>query len=478
MKFALLALSASVALVADIRVKSTLTAGGSTTETTVYTKGARQRLEYGTDATLIQQCDRKRLLQLDTITTSYQTIDTSAPAFAQTPQPGGTVTVKTTLTDTAETKVVLGYKARHIKSVVTRTPSAGACEKTVSTVETDGWYIDLPAATLACVLEPATPAASNCQDEVKTEVTGKAKPGYPVAYTITTKNGDAAPESISMTVLELEVKELPATLFEAPAGWTDAKAKKPGILRIAIAPVNDRTGPGGPAYTQRLFRDFGGAKAETVQVNAGAEVDQLGKAKAVEADYLLVTTVAEMKQPAPPAKAAGGIKRFGSMVSKTAGLVNQREAWEARVEYRLISPNDGATLLVSSASGRTGGNTFNVRGAINLATTVGTMMMFGPMGPNMLRGNLGSMLSGMNGQGGLFGPGMMGQGPMGGLTRTAGPGAGADPSLMGMRILSFTQTSTGDPSLTANPTGESDQSKAVEAAIVEIVKTVMAHPRP
>src|SRR6187200_1063062 len=105
MKISLIVLSASICLLADVRVKSTLSAGGSTTESTVYTKGARQRLEYGTDATLIQQCDRKRLLQLDAVTSSFQTIDTSPAAIPQTQQPGGDVTIKTTLTDTAETKM-------------------------------------------------------------------------------------------------------------------------------------------------------------------------------------------------------------------------------------------------------------------------------------------------------------------------------------------------------------------------------------
>lgn len=474
MKTVWIVLFASVYLLADVRVKSTLSAAGSTTESTVYTKGARQRLEYGADATLIQQCDRKRLLQLDAVTNSFQTIDTSAAAIPQTPQPGGPVTIKTTLTDTAETKMLFGYKARHIKSVVTRTPSAQACDKTATVVETDGWYIDLPAATLVCVLEPAVPAATTCQDQVNTELAGKAKLGYPVAYTMTTKNGEAAPETISMQVLELEVKELAATLFDVPAGWTDAKAKKPGILRVAVAPVNDRTGPGGPAYTQRIFKDLGLAKVETVQLNAGTEVDQLAKAKAVEADYLLTTTVTEMKQPAPPAKASNGIKRFGSMVSKTAGLVNEKQAWEARIEYRLTAPSDGSTLLASAATGKTGGNTFNVRGAISLASSVGTMMMFGPMGPNMLRGNLGGMLSGMNGQGGMLSPGMMGQG---GMNPMAGPRAGADPSLMGLQMLSFTQSANAVPSITTNPAGESDQAKAVEAAIADMVKTVIAHPR-
>ena len=145
---------------------------------------------------------------------------------------------------------------------------------------------------------------------------------------------------------------------------------------------------------RRIFKDLGQAKV-----------------KSVEADFLLTATISEMKQPAPPAKLAGGIKRFGS----------------------LVSPNDGATILASSASGKTGGNTLNVRGAISLASTVGTMMMFGPMGPNMLRGNLGGM--------GAYGGGA-------------------------------------DPSLTTNPTGENDQSKAVEVAIADMVKTVLAHPRP
>ena len=210
---------------------------------------------------------------------------------------------------------------------------------------------------------------------------------------------------------------------------------------------------------------------------------ELAKAKAVEADFLLTATITEMKQPAPPAKPANCFKRFGGMVSKTAGLVNERQAWEARIEYRLLSPNDGATLLASTASGKNGGSTFNVRGAISLATTVGTMVMFGPMGPNMLRGNLGGMLSGVNGQGGMFAPGMMGQGPMGGMggiggmNPMAGPRPGVDPFLMGLQMLSFTQSANAAPSLTTNPTGESDQAKAVEVAIADMVKAVIAHPR-
>ena len=52
-------------LSADTRVKSTITAAGQTTETVVLTKGNRQRLEFGQDAVLIQQCDRKRTLQVD-----------------------------------------------------------------------------------------------------------------------------------------------------------------------------------------------------------------------------------------------------------------------------------------------------------------------------------------------------------------------------------------------------------------------------
>ena len=366
MKFLLIAVCISAyPLVADVRVKSSLTAGGATTESTVYTKGTRQRLEYGTDATLIQQCDRRRLLQLDAVTSTFQVIDTSAPVVAPVQQAGGPVTVKTVLVDTGETKLLFGYKARHIKSTVTRTPSAQACDKTASTVETDGWYIDLPGATLACTLEPASPAAVTCQDPVKAEVLGKAKLGYPVAYTITTKNGDTAAEAITMQVTELEVKDLDASLFDAPGGWADAKARKPGVPRIAVTPVNDKTGAGGAAYTQRIFKDLGAAKVETVQLNAGTEVDQLARAKASDADFVLVAEVAEMKKPEAKA-AGGGVKRFGGMVSKATGLVNAKEAWEARIDYRLLSPANGATVLVASSSGKTGGNTFNVRGAISL----------------------------------------------------------------------------------------------------------------
>ncbi|MBI2687408.1 MAG: hypothetical protein HYX27_13935 [Acidobacteria bacterium] len=462
-------------LLADIRVKSTITAAGSTTESTVYTKGPRQRLEYGADATLIQQCDRKRLLQLDTAISTFQTIETTAPPPVDPQQlKGGPVSVKTILTDTGETKMMFGYKARHIKSVVTRTPSAEACDKTSSTVETDGWYIDLPGATLACTLEPAAPTASACQDQIKPELQGKAKLGYPLAYAITTRTGDAKAETISMQVLELEIKDLPDALFDTPQGWTDAKAKKAGITRIAVAPVNDKTGPGGPAYTQRIFKDLGLAKVETVQLNPGTQPEQLARARASEADFVLVAEVAEVKKPDPKAAAGSGAKRFGGMLSKATNLVNPKEAWEARIDYRLLSPADGAVLFTSSASGKTGGNTFNVRGAINLATTVGSMMVLGPMGANMMRGNLGNMLTQMNGNGGLFANGAMGPGAMNGMS----PAAGAvGPSLSGMRMLAFAQSANAAPAPAGNATGESEQSKAVDSAIGEMLKGVLAQTK-
>src|SRR5262245_53730481 len=148
MKHTILLLAAAATLLGDVRVKSTLSAGGTSTESTVYTKGSRQRLEYGKDATLLQQCDRKRMLQLDEANKSYLVLETNVTAPAAPVSKGGTVTVTTTVTDTGETKDLYGFKARHIKSVAVSVPSPDSCSKNSDRVETDGWYIDIQGATL------------------------------------------------------------------------------------------------------------------------------------------------------------------------------------------------------------------------------------------------------------------------------------------------------------------------------------------
>ena len=115
---------------ADTRMKVRYTTNGEVTETTVYTKGARQRLEYP-DVVVIQQPDQQRLLQLDPKSKAYTILPANvsaapapAPAPAGVPRKGGIVMVTTATSSTGETKEILGHTAKHIKTVTTQQPAS------------------------------------------------------------------------------------------------------------------------------------------------------------------------------------------------------------------------------------------------------------------------------------------------------------------------------------------------------------------
>ncbi len=155
----------------DVQAHTKYVTGAQVSENTTYIKGARQRFEFP-GITMITQCDLKRSIQLHDATKHYMVMSTEAPAApaapaaatpesdlaaqmaamsaaggrgAAPPKPqGGVITETITLTDTGERKQMFGLEARHIKTVVTRQPGPNACDTKATTLETDGWYGDLP----------------------------------------------------------------------------------------------------------------------------------------------------------------------------------------------------------------------------------------------------------------------------------------------------------------------------------------------
>lgn len=481
---------------ADLKVRSTLAASGEKSETVLYTKKQRQRIEYGADAVLIQQCDRKRTLQLDPKSQSFFVIP---PAAAAEERKGGLVTVQTTYTDTKETKPWFNFTARRILTKVQMTPSPASCEKQISTVETDGWYIDLPAAGDSCTV-PAAPAQTGCKDEVKHSVIGSAKLGFPVAYTITTTTAGKA-ETVQMEVTELDAKSpLADSLFDVPAAYRDAAGRQAGVTRILVAFPGDKTGLGGGVLPNKIFKalEQPGLQPLAVAHSSPAEVD--ATAKQVGADYVLYAELAEVRRSDPPQPKGG--KGFGKLVGKAAGLINQKEAWEARLDYRLHLPGSPSPIASASALGKTGAESFNVRGALNLATNVGMMMaMGGPMGMMMSRGGFMQSMMQMNQMG--MGPGMgsgMGMGglnsslagigmmsaqnnifqmsggfqDMGAMAGANGPGMGQNMAQgMAPGMPPAMPMTPGAPNMGAPGANSSqDQQKAVQLAVAELARAI------
>ena len=476
---------AAASLLADTEIRSTLTAGGQTTDSVVYSKRNRQRIEYGKAAILLQQCDRQRTLQLDEQSKTYFVMSTTpligghTAAAAESPRQGGETTINTTVTDTGEAKPWFAYTARRVRTKVETIPGPGSCQAPVQTVvETDGWYIDLPVeSTSSCSLDaaqaPPVPTAS-CTDKVKLNSTGTSKAGFPIAYTITTTTGGKT-NSITMEITELDVKSpLADSLFEIPEGYSDVNARKPGQARVALAMPTDKTGQAAD-LANHVFRSLRQAGLEPMAMPKGSASDIDARARQTNADFVLYSELTELKKPEKPA-ATG--KRFGNLVGKATGLLNQKEAWEARLDYRLFAVGSPAPLLSATAAGKTGGESLNVRGALSLATNVGMMVAMGPMGM-MMQGGFMSSLMQMNTMGG----GLMGGGLRGGM-----PGlgiGGLNPALGGLSMLGMAGNAgmggamgfagMGDMGAGgAVPSTNAEVAKAWQAAVADMTSAVLA----
>lgn len=236
----------------DVKIQTKYTNGAQVSENTTYFKDVRQRFEFP-GITLINQCDLKRSVQLHDGTKHYLVVSTepkvAEPVAAPTPDAsnpagllgaapppppkGGVITETITLTDTGERKQMFGLEARHIKTVVVRKPGDKACETKTVTVETDGWYADLPehascpsAPTQAA--PPAPPAGQQvCIDRVETQQVGTAKLGFALStdvVTISEEGKDKDLTTMGVEVTDLKVTSLEPTLFDVPPGYTEVKS--------------------------------------------------------------------------------------------------------------------------------------------------------------------------------------------------------------------------------------------------------------
>ncbi len=252
------------------KVVSRYVADGVETLTTVYAGGKRQRVELPGGTAIITQCDLSRAVQVNDRAQAYAIVPFAVPAAAPAaagaaPKPGASVLVRTTGTDTGETREMFGQQARHLKLVTTTEPSPQACDKKKGRIETDGWFADIPelqeCAGAKTLRVPAEPAGT-CRDPRVEERTGIEVAGFPLAYSVIAF--DAAGKEISKLAVEVTAftrEDLSEPLFEPPPAFTalpdaDAlaaaarrveleelgtKPKLAGMIRIGVAPPGDRS---------------------------------------------------------------------------------------------------------------------------------------------------------------------------------------------------------------------------------------------
>lgn len=432
----------------DVRFTSRYTSDDQVTESITYVRGNRERYELA-DMILIRQHDEKRTIQASRAANTYLVTPEEATAAAvQGAPPTGIVNIDTSYVDTGERKTAFGVEARRVKTVITRQPQEGACDKSKRQIDTDGWYIDMPKALAALPqVTSAEPAASACRDEIKASQNGDAtRLGFPIGYTTTVTEGDEKPVVMSMEVTAFEVTTLDAALFEIPESMTAAAnaralakavsdaneanlaagtplpgaslpapavdAAKAGAIRVGVPePANKTTNDVDTrALRTRLIAELAEQKVDAAPLAAATPPDLELRARQFKCDYLLIVEVIDLKASNPG--------RLSRMVKSTAGESN-KQITEAKLSVQLVPVGAAKPRLITTTSGKDGG--IGVRTGLRIARVAAQLYLryASPLGAlnAMQTMNLGGM-------GMLNNPLLMQGGGLGasgnGIDRTAG----------------------------------------------------------
>ncbi|HWN97633.1 MAG TPA: hypothetical protein VNS63_00015 [Blastocatellia bacterium] len=403
----ILSLSAATVALADIKMKTRNTVAGHTSEGTIYIKGTRQRSSQsfggGVEMVTLTQCDLKRTVQVNDNGKTYMVISTTSesspgttsverPAAPQsqptTTRRGGVVTYNSTITDTGERKKMFGFTARHLKTSMTTESSPDACNPSHMRMETDGWYIDLEFSFNCDSDKPVVHSAPQrarpeCQDEVRFKRSGTAKPGYPVFVT-TTIYLDGGQTSTSTTeVVELTATPLDSSLFEVPAGYTEAKSyqelmgipsvgsiasgavrpspqphssgapsaagsKRPGMIRVGVVSIANKTDRSPSLYSvrSRLISSIMDSDVDAVALDSRTPAEIEAEAKQKDCDYVLYSDLTLLKTSG----------KVGGLLGRATGVGGLKEKVESRLDFRLFPIGSQTARLTSSASAKDEGS--------------------------------------------------------------------------------------------------------------------------
>jgi hypothetical protein len=335
----------------DIRIRVRMSVGEQSFESVEYVRGSRQRTEMSMAGgyKTIMQCDLKRYVQINDQTRTYmvqpfggaeaqgaaaQDAATDDAAAAGAAKRGGVVTVVNTLADTGERKQMFGYTARRLKGSTEFQASPDACQKGGPRMETDGWYIDLkygvdcPAATGGDM--SAAYRRAGCRDEVRMKQVGAAKMGYPVLVTTKMFNEDGSSTTTTREVVELSRSPLDPSLFEVPAGYTEANtyAQMTGALSAASA------GAGGDEETN----DSGSQPGPSNNASSASQPSALGPKRPGVVRIGVLMPKAQMTQGASGMDVATPVRN--TLVQRLSGpsvevaVLEARDAQQAEAEAR------------------------------------------------------------------------------------------------------------------------------------------------
>ncbi|MEP7362823.1 MAG: hypothetical protein ABI972_06175 [Acidobacteriota bacterium] len=430
-------------------VKSKYTADGKTSNMTVYSSPGKQRVDMG-DSKTIQQCETKRYVQVDEKTKTFIVVPAPTAPAAPTPdQAAAACTNKPVAADTGERKQMLGLTAQRWKTTLE------GCDGTK--MEIDGYYAGFEYA-VSCDLAPAFSTGA---------------PGSPLAYNITTTDKAGKSNTVSYVVegLELTSGPLESSIFDIPGEAKETSietaqaVRNPDFIEAVAAPkpavpnrVGVATAGGKGTMDVALVKMLKDAKVDAVPLGSGPDAEIQARAEQAKADYVLMIEVGELK-PGGTNKAAGFLSKASSLASGAA----ERQAYNATINYTMMSLGGSTPKLAASAVGST--TQFGLKEAIALGRVAS---MFTPMGM-MMRPGMGGMMPFMM---------QMGMSP-GGMAGGYGTGMGL-PALMrsvdpGMMMM---QPAVQASLQAAGSLGGESQENAVSSALEKVSKAVAISLHP
>ena len=399
----------------NYKIKQSISMNGQNMSSTVFVKGSRKRTEssgmmgMGGDVASIEQCDLKRTIQVSDKKMQYS-VEPFASDIGDTPAAGaknsggknvkatkgGTITMTSAITDTGERKQMFGLTARHVKTVMSSQSSPDACSKNDMRIETDGWYIDLPA--FSCPISaPKNPMAAmneevrGCQDRTVFKQTGSGKLGFALSMTQTMKSGsdeDAMSFSQTLETLEFSKATLEDSLFNVPAGYTLVNSsqslygqpdssqrsrasqmsddedtpkpettrsgtssmvklstpgvKKAGVKRIGVLAPTNRAGENISLANMQsyLVQKLTSGNVDAVAVGSEADV------RAAGCDFILSSDFSKLKQST--ASKIGGM--FGKITNSDTSAAKN---YDAQVDFKLMSLGTGQQITQNKAASKT-----------------------------------------------------------------------------------------------------------------------------
>jgi hypothetical protein len=289
---------------------------------------------------------------------------------------------------------MFGFTARHLKRTTMMDSSPDACAQQKMKIETDGWYINLEYG-LNCASSEKPPqfgrmAPQGCRDHYQFKRTGPANLGFPLMETTTMygENGQAMFSS-SKEVIDLSRQSLDASLFEAPAGYTEAKSQQEmsgapsaaeilemqrpqsggdahggggqgtmpatagsanatARVRVGVVEFNNKTKStvSTDSLREQLIAMLNGDGIEAVALNASSPSEAATEAKAKQCSYVLFTDVAILKT-------ASSGKKIGGLLGRAAGVdTGGAGKSEARLDFRLVPAGSSSATVQSSASSK------------------------------------------------------------------------------------------------------------------------------